>query len=78
MFAIQRKLVFKPDTTAPDIAAAGILLLSEVYVETLSGLRLLAWYLPAQPGMRTLAYFHGNGGNLENRVPRFRRASRIG
>ncbi len=78
MFAVQRKLVFAPDNTKPDFAAAGVPLLSEVHVETASGLRLLAWYLPAQPGKPTLAYFHGNGGNLENRIPRFRRASRVG
>ncbi len=41
-------------------------------------MRLLAWYLPAEEGRPILAYFHGNGGNLATRIPRFRRADRVG
>jgi fermentation-respiration switch protein FrsA (DUF1100 family) len=53
-------------------------LLQEVHIRTARGLRLLAWYLPAAPGKPVLAYFHGNGGNLENRIPRIQRAATVG
>jgi fermentation-respiration switch protein FrsA (DUF1100 family) len=78
VFSFQRKLEYAPNTSRPDPAAAGLPTLRELHIETPTGLRLLAWYLPAEPGKPVLAYFHGNGGNLQNRIPRFLRAARVG
>jgi len=72
LFAVQRRLEFVPDTSKPDIARSGIAGLRAVALPTRQGLVLLAWYLPPQPGQPVVAYFHGNGGNLANRIPRFR------
>lgn len=72
MFAVQRSLEFVPDTSRPDIAASGIPGLRALTLQAAPGLALLAWYLPPQPGQPVVAYFHGNGGNLSNRIPRFR------
>ena len=36
----------------------------ETELRTADGLRLRAFYLQAQPGKRTVVYFHGNGGSL--------------
>jgi fermentation-respiration switch protein FrsA (DUF1100 family) len=35
-----------------------------IHTETSDGLRLAALYRPAQPGRRTIVFFHGNGDNL--------------
>jgi hypothetical protein len=78
VFVFQRKLQYAPATSKPDRAEAGLPALQEAHVLTAAGLRLPAWYLPGAPGKPVLAYFHGNGGNLENRVPRFRRAAAVG
>jgi fermentation-respiration switch protein FrsA (DUF1100 family) len=72
MFAVQRSLEFVPDTSRPDAAKAGIPGLLELELPTGQGIKLLAWYLPPKPGQPVIAYFHGNGGNLSNRIPRLR------
>lgn len=46
--------------------------LRAVQVATPDGLQLLAWYRPAPSGRPVLAYFHGNGGSLADRIPRIR------
>jgi len=33
---------------------------------------LVAWHFPPKDGRPLILYFHGNGGALVNRVPRFR------
>ena len=73
LFAIQRKIVFRPDTRPPDIAAVGLPTLQAVRLHTASGLELLAWWLPPASATRpVLLYFHGNGGNLGDRAARLR------
>lgn len=73
LYAIQRQIVFRPDTRPPDIAAVGLPTLQAVRLNTASGLDLLAWWLPpASPTRPILLYFHGNGGNLADRANRLR------
>jgi hypothetical protein len=78
VFTFQREIEYAPGSFRPDPAVAGLLTLREVHIEMPTGLRLLAWYLPDEPGQPMLAYFHGNGGNLQNRIPRSLRAARVG
>ena len=74
----QRKLIYRPDTRRPDMAQLGIAALRAVEIETSDGLRLLAWYLPPHADRPTVAYFHGNGGNLGYREGRVRELAAAG
>ncbi|QFT76484.1 2-hydroxy-6-oxononadienedioate/2-hydroxy-6-oxononatrienedioate hydrolase [Erythrobacter sp. THAF29] len=49
---------------APQTAAPLMPGYEEVTLETDDGLNLRAFYHQADPGLPTLVYFHGNGGNL--------------
>lgn len=73
MFAVQRRLLFMPDTSKPSASAVGLPSLHEVWITGPTGRRLLAWYIPPDQGQLVLAYFHGNGGNLGDRRDRLRR-----
>lgn len=74
IYATQRRQLFGPGTTRPNPAVAALPTLQVVDVPTEDGLRLLAWWVPPpQRDRPVLAYFHGNGGNLENRASRLRR-----
>jgi len=39
------------------------------YFRAEDGVRLSAWYLPAEPSRGLVLYFHGNGGNVSHYVP---------
>lgn len=71
-FAVQRRIVFQPDTARPQASALAIPELREVTIRPLGQPALLAWYLPAPAGRAMIAYFHGNGGNLAYRSERIR------
>jgi hypothetical protein len=73
MFLAQRKLMYFPDTARTAPATAGLTDVEEVTLATPDGVRLIAWHARAAPGRLTLLYFHGNGGSLAARTPRFKR-----
>ena len=78
LYVFQRSLVFQPDYAHPAVVAAEVPGLRAVRITTADGLRLLAWYRPATEGRPVLAYFHGNGGSLADRIPRIRRFAQTG
>lgn len=68
----QGGMLYSPDTSRPDVARSGIPEMSNVTVqpadmkEGISG-----WYrAPADPSKFVVLYFHGNAGNIGNRVPK--------
>lgn len=69
----QRKLLYFPDSERVQPAAQGLRGVAERLLSTPDGERLIVWYGKARPGQPTLLYFHGNGGNLADRVPRVER-----
>jgi fermentation-respiration switch protein FrsA (DUF1100 family) len=69
----QRKLMYFPDPARVPPASAGVADVEERTLLTPDGARLVVWYGKARPGKPTLLYFHGNGGGLADRAPRFRR-----
>jgi fermentation-respiration switch protein FrsA (DUF1100 family) len=71
--ALQRKLMYFPDTLHFTPAEAGLSGVVEHALETPDGARVIAWYAPAKPGKPTLLYFHGNAGALETRNERIRK-----
>jgi len=61
------KFVFRPDATyaSVDTTPADMnLVYEDVELRTADGLRLSAWFMPANDPRGTLLYLHGNSGNL--------------
>ncbi|MEE8279172.1 MAG: alpha/beta hydrolase, partial [Alphaproteobacteria bacterium] len=73
LFLVQRQLMYFPDTRTPEPARAGVPEMREVALTTEDGLRLMAWYRPAQtPDGPVIVFFHGNAGNIGNRGAKIR------
>ena len=52
LYGLQRRILFRPDVTAPDLFAARVPGLQAVTLHTRDGLDLLAWWLPPPPASR--------------------------
>lgn len=79
VFVMQRTLLYPASKAAPNLAQAGVPGVSEVTTETGGGLRLTHWYLPpAAEGAPVLVVFHGNAGNLGDRLPKLAALARAG
>ncbi|MGQ3101411.1 MAG: alpha/beta hydrolase [Sphingopyxis solisilvae] len=61
LYTQQRRLIFPAPSQYPQGPSSGFRL---VHTQTDDGLRLIAYYRAAQPGRRTIIFFHGNGDNL--------------
>lgn len=61
LYTQQRRLIFPAPSQYPQASPPGFRL---VHTQTDDGLRLIAFYRAAQPGQRTILFFHGNGDNL--------------
>ena len=74
LYAVQRRIVFKPDTTPADLAAVGLAgQMREVAITTTDGLTLTSWWAPpVRPDRRVIVYFHGNAGHRGGRADRIR------
>jgi len=72
MYMVQRDLVFRPGGTLRDPVQVGLTNVQEEQVTLEDGTRLLVWSAPpAEPGLPTVLYFHGQGGNLSGRANRY-------
>jgi fermentation-respiration switch protein FrsA (DUF1100 family) len=74
LYATQRRIVFRPDPTLADLAAAGLSeQMREVAIKTGDGLTLASWWAPpVRPDRRTIVYLHGNAGHRGGRGDRIR------
>lgn len=68
----QRRLQYLPDRCLVDPTQGGMNGVEDLRLTTDDGETLVAWYVPAKDGHPLILYFHGNGGALLDRVPRFR------
>jgi uncharacterized protein len=73
IYLAQRSLMYFPDTAHVLPAAAGLPEAEEVPLTAADGVRIAAWHVPPRDGKPVILYFHGNGGALHFRAPRFRR-----
>jgi pimeloyl-ACP methyl ester carboxylesterase len=72
LFGCQRDLLYHPDTTLADPAAAGLPSAALEHLKTPDGEDLVVWWVPPRtPDKPVFLYFHGNGGNLTYRPKRF-------
>jgi uncharacterized protein len=72
MALFQRRFQYFPDRRLTHPAEAGLSGVEELRLMTDDGEMLVAWYLPPKDGHPLILYFHGNGGALIDRIPRFR------
>jgi uncharacterized protein len=68
----QRRFLYFPDRRLTHPDKAGMSGVEELRLLTDDGEMLVAWYLPPRGGHPLILYFHGNGGALVDRIPRFR------
>lgn len=69
VWAFQEKLIYAPTRDVfTDPAKAHGLDFEELELVTEDGVRICAWYTPAENPRAVLLFCHGNGGNLAHRV----------
>lgn len=68
----QRRMLYFPDRRRADPAEVGMNGVEELRLAAEDGETLVAWYVPARERRPLVLYFHGNGGALVDRIPRFR------
>jgi fermentation-respiration switch protein FrsA (DUF1100 family) len=71
LYVAQRTLMYFPDTARTAPAAAGFPQAQEAVLNAADGTRVVVWHVPPREGKPVILYFHGNGGALRHRVPRF-------
>lgn len=72
MYFAQRSLMYFPDRTRTQPAAAGLPSAREIELRSADAETLLAWHLAPEHDRPVVLYFHGNAGALAYRVERFR------
>lgn len=75
---IQRRMMYFPGGVQGTAVEEGLKQAETFWLATSDSERLVAWYQAAAAGMPLFLYFHGNGGNLANRVPLLARLSEDG
>ena len=73
VYLAQRSLMYFPDKAHVTPAEAGLPEAEEVPLTTSDGVHIHAWHVPPRDDKPVIVYFHGNGGALQFRVPRFRK-----
>lgn len=72
MFVFQRTLLYPAGKTLPNIEQFGLAGMREVELKTSDGLMQKHWHIPARSeDAPTVVVFHGNAGQLADRVPKF-------
>jgi fermentation-respiration switch protein FrsA (DUF1100 family) len=75
--SMQREMLYHPDPRLLLPATDGVAI-TAVRLTTKDGERLVAWYVPPQPGRPTLLYFGGNGDSLAGDADRQRQIAAEG
>jgi uncharacterized protein len=72
LYLTQRSLMYFPEKVHTTPAQAGLPEASEVALTASDGGHSTIWHVAPRDGKPVILYFHGNGGSLRFRVPRFR------
>ncbi len=67
-----KSMIFFPEPLISGTPKSIGLPFEDVYVTTSDGVRINGWYVPAEGATVTLLWFHGNAGNLSDRVHQLR------
>jgi fermentation-respiration switch protein FrsA (DUF1100 family) len=71
LYVFQRGLMYPGDAARTSPTAAGLSAAEEHVLTSGNGEKVIAWHVPPKDGRPVVLYFHGNGGSLRHRVPRF-------
>lgn len=80
LLIFQARLVFYPETGREIIATPARVGLSyeDILLTTSDGIRLHGWYIPATQPRGTVLFFHGNAGNISDRLDYLQMFYRLG
>jgi uncharacterized protein len=73
LYAVQRSLMYFPDTTHTTPRQAGLPQAEEVSLTASDGVVSTVWNVAPKEAKPVILYFHGNGGSLHYRVERFKK-----
>lgn len=76
--AIINRTAFDPVTTNAHAVQAIPADAREVYIETDDHVRLQSFFVSDRPSSRLIIYFHGNAGNIHERLPELQNLSKAG
>jgi hypothetical protein len=68
LYAMQRKLLYFPSTVIGTPDQHQLSGFTDLRLKTTDGVSIQTWYKQAAEGFPTIAYFHGNGGNIGGRA----------
>lgn len=68
MYLLQRQVLYYPAKSGMTTEMLGAWGIEEIFLTAADGIRLQAWWLSGEEGLPVLIYYHGNAGNLENRL----------
>lgn len=66
--AMDKGFIYFPEKKVISTPADVDLRYEDLYLTTGDGVKINAWFVPFEKSRRTLLWFHGNGGNIGNRV----------
>ncbi len=72
------KFIFFPEKVIELYPTQWELTFEEILFESPDGLKLHGWFFPGGPPNRTLIYFHGNAGNIGDRLPKIKKLHGLG
>lgn len=76
--AIINRMAFAPTVTKADVLQNIPLAVSEVYIDTADNLRLQSFFISNSSSSGIVIYFHGNAGNIYERIPELINLSKTG
>jgi fermentation-respiration switch protein FrsA (DUF1100 family) len=78
MYLMQPGMVYFPSKTLESNPQTVGLPYDDVFLTTADGVRIHAWFVPANPGSATILVCHGNGGNISHRLETIRQFHDLG
>ncbi len=78
MYYYQKHLVFLPSKTITSDPGSIGLSFETVFLETRDGQKLHGWYVPHPEAKRVMLFFHGNAGNISDRLTTIERFHQLG
>src|ERR1700738_2890071 len=71
-YVMQRSLMYFPDCRRVPPSASGLPQAEERVLKTVDHEEVIAWHVAPQANKSVVLYFHGNGGSVSGRAPRFK------
>jgi uncharacterized protein len=76
--SIVNKMAFHPDTTTVISSDKLPENVEELYIDTIDNIKIQSYWIPNKSSDKILIYFHGNAGNISQRLPDLMQLSSFG